>query len=54
MGKSNPNSDLENKTLCPFRHCEHLKGACLHAEVLIFTLTLCASMRYGTQAWQSR
>ncbi len=48
-----PNSDLENKTLCPFRHCEQLKGACLHAEVLIFTLTLCASIRYSTQAWQS-
>jgi hypothetical protein len=23
----NPNPDLENETLFPFRHCEYLKGA---------------------------
>jgi len=28
-----PNPDLENETLFPTCHCEHLKGACLHAVV---------------------
>ena len=40
---ANPNPDLELDTLLPVSHCEHLQGACLHAEV----------PRFGTQAWQS-
>ena len=35
-GIGDPKSDLENETHFPFCHCEHLKGACLHAEVLVF------------------
>jgi len=29
-----PNPDLEKDTVFPTCHCEHLKGACLHAQVL--------------------
>ncbi len=29
----NLKSDLETRNLLPVSHCEHLKGACLHAEV---------------------
>jgi hypothetical protein len=29
-----PNPDIETGTLFPMGHCEHLEGACLHAEVL--------------------
>jgi len=28
-----PNPDIEKETVFPPCHCEHLKGACLHAEV---------------------
>jgi hypothetical protein len=38
---------------CFIRHCEHLKGACLHAEVPAYAETLPEGRRYGTQAWQS-
>jgi hypothetical protein len=34
--KSDPNPDLETETRSPMGHCEHLQGACLHAEVLSF------------------
>jgi hypothetical protein len=44
------NSDLENKTLSLSSHCEHPKGACLHAEVLAFVKQICAAKRSGTQA----
>jgi hypothetical protein len=43
-------SDLENETHFPFCHCEHLKGACLHAEVLTFMKQICAAKRSGMQA----
>jgi hypothetical protein len=61
----NPNSDLEKGSSFSTRHCEHLKGACLHAEVLVFMKQICAQpnvparkracalKRSGAQAWQS-
>ncbi len=51
--KYSPNPDLENETLFPTCHCEHLKGPCLHAVVPAFAETLRAGRRFGTQAWQS-
>jgi len=48
-----PNPDLENETRSLVCHCEHLKGACLHAVVPAFAETLRAGRRFGTQAWQS-
>jgi hypothetical protein len=48
-----PNPDLKKGTPFQVRHCEHLKGACLHAEVPVFAETHRAGRRYGTQAWQS-
>ena len=40
---SYPNPDIEKETVFPPCHCEHLKGACLHA----------VAAGFGTQAWQS-
>jgi hypothetical protein len=31
---NSPNPDIETKPFFPSGHCEQLKGACLHAEVL--------------------
>ena len=39
--KWGPNPDIEKETVFPAYHCEHLKGACLHAEVTAFTDSLC-------------
>ena len=50
---SYPNPDIEKETVFPPCHCEHLKGACLHAEVPAFAETHRVGGRYGTQAWQS-
>ena len=39
--KWDPNPDIKKETVFPACHCEHLKGACLHAEVTAFTDSLC-------------
>ena len=36
-----PNPDIGKETVFPPCHCEHLKGACLHAVVTAFTDTIC-------------
>jgi hypothetical protein len=41
------NPDLQNEDPLPTCHCEHLKGACLHAEVSSIEIRLC---RIGVSA----